>query len=104
MGGIYEARRGGGVKWHDIRVHTKLHDDWFLIQAILKFCLSNSRRSNAGISTGGGIYEVCLEIASYGMIYLPSFMEIGSGIRVLLPQQFERLQCWLFLMGRIYEV
>jgi hypothetical protein len=34
------------------------------------------------------------EMASDGMIYIPSFMMIGSGIQVmlrLLPEQFERL-------------
>jgi hypothetical protein len=28
----------------------------------------------------GGIYEVCLEMASCGIIYISSFMKIGSGI------------------------
>jgi hypothetical protein len=40
------------------------------------------------------IYEVH---CSDGMIHIPRFMKIGSGIQVilrLLPQQFERLQCW----------
>jgi hypothetical protein len=35
-----------------------------------------------------------IEMASVGMIYVPSFMTIGSGMRVILrvlPQQFERL-------------
>jgi hypothetical protein len=27
MGGIYEVRRGDGLRWHDI--HTKFHKDWF---------------------------------------------------------------------------
>jgi hypothetical protein len=32
-----------------------------------------------------------------GMIYIPSFMTIGSGFQVilrLLPKKVERLQCW----------
>jgi hypothetical protein len=40
-----------------------------------------------------------VEMASDGMIYIPSFMKIGSGIQVilmLLPQQHERLQCWYY--------
>jgi hypothetical protein len=35
-----------------------------------------------------------IEMASDGMIYIPSFMKIGSGIQVilrLLPRQSERL-------------
>jgi hypothetical protein len=46
------------------------------------------------------------EIASDGMIYIPSSMKTGLGIHVilrLLPQQFERLVLAL-LMGGIYEV
>jgi hypothetical protein len=40
-----------------------------------------------------------VEMASGGMIYIPSFMKIGSGIQLILkvlPQQFERLQCWYY--------
>jgi hypothetical protein len=37
------------------------------------------------------------EMGSAGVIYIPSFMAICSGIQVvlrLLPRKFERLQCW----------
>jgi hypothetical protein len=40
-----------------------------------------------------------VEMASDGVMYIPSFIKIGSGIKVilrLLPQQFERLQCWYY--------
>jgi hypothetical protein len=40
--------------------------------------------------------KYAVEMASDGMIYIPSLMTIGSGIRVILrvlPQQFERPQC-----------
>jgi hypothetical protein len=39
----------------------------------------------------GVIYEVNVEMASDGMIYVPSFMKINSGIQIilrLLPCQF----------------
>jgi hypothetical protein len=39
------------------------------------------------------------EIGSRSMIYIPRFMIIGLSIQViltLLPQQFERLQCWYY--------
>jgi hypothetical protein len=39
----------------------------------------------------GGFIKYSVEVASHGMIYLPSFVMIGSGIQVivvLLPQQF----------------
>jgi hypothetical protein len=40
-----------------------------------------------------------VEMASHGMIYIPSFMKIGSGIQVilrLLLRQSERLQYWYY--------
>jgi hypothetical protein len=40
-----------------------------------------------------------VEMASGGIIYVPSFMEIGSVIQVilrLLPRQSEGLQCWYY--------
>jgi hypothetical protein len=40
-----------------------------------------------------------VEMYSGDMIYVPSLMTIGSGIRVILrelPEQFERLQCWYY--------
>jgi hypothetical protein len=38
-----------------------------------------------------------VDMASAGMIYVPSFMKISLGIQIillLLYQQFQRLQCW----------
>jgi hypothetical protein len=32
----------------------------------------------------GGIYEVCLEMASYGLIYIPSVIKIGMGVQAIL--------------------
>jgi hypothetical protein len=40
-----------------------------------------------------------VKLASDGMIYILSFMNIGSGIQVilrLLPLQSEKLQCWYY--------
>jgi hypothetical protein len=39
--------------------------------------------------------KYAIKMASGGMIYVPSFMTISSGIQIILrilPQQFERLQ------------
>jgi hypothetical protein len=47
----------------------------------------------------GEIYEVRFDMASCGMIYIPTFMMIGCDIEAILslvPQQFERLQCWYY--------
>jgi hypothetical protein len=38
-------------------------------------------------------------MASDGMKCIPSFMKIGCGIQVILrlvPEKFERLQCWYY--------
>jgi hypothetical protein len=40
-----------------------------------------------------------IQMDSGGMIYIQSCIMIGSGIQIilrLLPQQFERLQCWYY--------
>jgi hypothetical protein len=40
-----------------------------------------------------------VEMASDGLIYVPSFMKIRSDVQVilrLLPRQSERLQCWCY--------
>jgi hypothetical protein len=40
-----------------------------------------------------------VDMASDGMIYIPSFISIGSGIQIiirLLHRQSERLQCWYY--------
>jgi hypothetical protein len=40
-----------------------------------------------------------VELASGGMIFIPSSVKIGSGTQVilrLLPQQFERPLCWYY--------
>jgi hypothetical protein len=40
-----------------------------------------------------------VEMTSDAMIYIPSFMKIGSNIQVilrLLPRQSDRQQCWYY--------
>jgi hypothetical protein len=52
------------------------------------------RGCSVGIADGKGFMKYTVEMDSGGKIYIPSFMTIGSGIRVILkvlPQQFERL-------------
>jgi hypothetical protein len=47
-----------------------------------------------------------VETASYGMIFIPSIMTIGSGIQVvlrLLPQQFEGIQCCYYRWERFLK-
>jgi hypothetical protein len=46
-----------------------------------------------------GFIKHSVEVASGGMMYISSSMTIVSGTQVilrLLPQQFERPQCWYY--------
>jgi hypothetical protein len=47
----------------------------------------------------GAIYDVLLKVPHVAWFLPSSFLMIGSGIQVilrLLPQQFQRLQCWYY--------
>jgi hypothetical protein len=48
-------------------------------EGILRFCLSNQRGHNVGITHGRDL-KCAIEMGSGGMIYIPSSMAIGSGI------------------------
>jgi hypothetical protein len=51
--------------------------------------------------------HICFETASCHMIYLTSFMKIGTAVQVILrflPQQFERLSMLVLLMGGIFYI
>jgi hypothetical protein len=61
-------------------IFTKFGTD---VQAILRFWLNDLRGCTVG-TTMGGIYEIANEMASGGMIYVPSFIKIGSGVQTLL--------------------
>jgi hypothetical protein len=72
MGRIYEVSCWNGLRWHDI--HTKFHDDQFR-------CLSNITVITATIWEAvmlallfEGIMKHAVEIASRGMVYIPSFI------------------------------
>jgi hypothetical protein len=73
MGGIYEVRRCGGLRCHDI--HTKFHKDWFSLPPLGGRCtqhsdrvsllsiffkissLTRSRVGAVGIATGYGLAD-----------------------------------------------
>jgi hypothetical protein len=40
----------------------------------------------------GGIYDICREMASGGMIYLPSFMMIDTGVQAILRFRLIKLR------------
>jgi hypothetical protein len=54
-------------------IHTKFHEDCIGVQAILRFGLSNLNICNVGITEGND-----------GMIKIPSFIKIGTGVQAIL--------------------
>jgi hypothetical protein len=59
------------------------------IQAILRCCLSNLSACNFSINYWGGggggrFIKYAVEMASCGMIYIPSFLKIGTDIQEIL--------------------
>jgi hypothetical protein len=50
------------------------------VQAILRFCLRNLRGCNVGI-TDVRFVKYAVKMGSVAMIYVPSFIETGSGIQ-----------------------
>jgi hypothetical protein len=71
------------------------YDGWFSHSSNIKVITSAISEDIVLLLLIGGIHEM----VSGAMIYVPSSMTIGSGIQVilrLLPQQFERLQCWCY--------
>jgi hypothetical protein len=59
------------------------------VQAMLRFCLSNLRGCNVGISDGKFI-KYAFEMGSGSMIYIPSFIKIDLGIQKLLGWERQR--------------
>lgn len=58
---------------------------------------STSRTWATAVAVTEGIYIV--ESVLFGMVFIPSFITISSGVHVILrflPQQFQRLQCWYY--------
>jgi hypothetical protein len=54
------------------------------VQAILRLCLSNLSGYNIGITNGKDFMKYIVEMASYGMIYIPGFTKNGAGIQAIL--------------------
>jgi hypothetical protein len=55
------------------------------------------RGYSVGTTAERDLYAI--QMVSGGMVYIPSFITIGSGIQVilrLLPQPFEGLECWYY--------
>jgi uncharacterized protein YraI len=53
------------------------------VQAIL-FCLRNLKGCNVGIAEGRDFSNYAVEVGSGAMIYVVSFMKIGSGVQAIL--------------------
>jgi hypothetical protein len=108
---IYKVHCWDGLRWHDI--HTKLHEDWFLLSGNIKVIALTIWKAAVLVLLMRRIYDVChcddfrwhdtyipcfitiiwqingflmyaTEMASGGMIHIPSLMMISSDIHVIL--------------------
>jgi hypothetical protein len=95
-GVIYKVHRCDGLRWHGIR--TKFLGDWFRHSGYNKLITSTMWDASMLVLLMERIYDVCRwDNLRWHDTYIPSFMAIDSGIQEILrvlPQQFERLQCW----------
>jgi hypothetical protein len=81
--GIYDVRHWDGLRWRDIYVPISWKIDPS-VQSILRFCLRNLRSFNVGITNAGNLWLYVVQMASYGKIYLTSFMKISRGFQTIL--------------------
>jgi hypothetical protein len=51
------------------------------VQAILRFCLRNLRGCDVGITDRRDLFNYAVDMSSCAVMYVPSFINIGSGIR-----------------------
>jgi hypothetical protein len=79
-------------------LHSKFREIGSGIQVILRSFPQQFHSLQCWHYRRDGFMKCTIEMPSGGMIYIPSFMTISSGIQVikLLPQQFERLQFWYY--------
>jgi hypothetical protein len=75
MGGIYEVRRWNWLRWHDIHIHTKFHDDRFRL-------LSNITVITAIIWEA--VMLALLIEGIYEARRLDGFTKIGTGVQAIL--------------------
>jgi hypothetical protein len=59
------------------------------VKAILRFCLSNMKSRNVGITDGRYLW-ITAEMGKGAMMYIPSFIQIGSGIHNLMGRRHDR--------------
>jgi hypothetical protein len=79
-------------------LHTKFREVGSGIEVILRSFPQQIQGLQCWHYQWDGFMKCAVEMNSGDMIYIPSFMTIGSGIQVikLLPQRFERLQFWYY--------
>jgi hypothetical protein len=65
-------------------IHTNLHDNRLRYLKIIKIINPQTERMQFGYDQGNGFIKYDAEMASVGMIYIPSFMTIGSGVPKML--------------------
>jgi hypothetical protein len=76
MRGMYDLGRWNGLRRHDIR--SKFHDDWNRHLSMITVIAATIWEALMLVLLIEGIYEVASEMASCGMICIPSFMKIGT--------------------------
>jgi hypothetical protein len=99
MGVIYNVHRWDGIRWHDI--HTKSHDDLFGHSRVIS---QQFERLQCWYYWWEGFMMCTAEMASGGMINIPSFMKVGAGVQVLFSSEIWEATLLVLLMGRIYVV
>jgi hypothetical protein len=89
---IYDVCHWNDLRWCDT-LHTKFHDGQFRNASNIKgYYLKNGRGCSLVVLIEG-FFNHAVKMASYGMVYIPVLIMIGSGIRAILraiPQRFER--------------
>jgi hypothetical protein len=76
MQGIYELRRWGGLRWHDL--HTKFHDDWIWHSSNTKVITSKISEDAVLVLVMKAISEV-RSCEGLDITCTPSFINFSSG-------------------------
>jgi hypothetical protein len=90
MGGIYEVHRWSGLRCHD--THTKFDDDRFRHLSTITVITATIWEAVILVLLIEATMEYAVEMASWGMIYIPSFMKIGAGVKELLRRCLRNLR------------
>jgi hypothetical protein len=91
MGRIYDVRRWDDFRWHDI--NTKFHNDRFRNSSNNKDNTWTIGEAVVSVLLMEGIYDVHRWDGFRWMIYLSSFMNIGSGFQAIFRFCLRNWRC-----------